>query len=617
MSKKKKVFSFEGFDQAHYMTTEAYAKAIDSLYNKAVDDFSRMASRLNVDPSKPFSFSDYPTAKIESQRITSDLAGKIYTVITEGSRKQWLYANEKNDAFLDSILDTSKISEKLLKKYQDRNLDALAAFQGRKTDGLGLSDRVWNYASQFKDQMELGIDIGLGDGKSAQTLSQDLRQYLVDPDKLFRRVRDKHGNLQLSKKAKAFHPGQGKYRSSYKNAMRLTRSEINMSYRESDHLRWLQLDFVSGYEVKLSNRHRITDICDVLVGKYPKTFKFTGWHPQCMCHAIPILMPIDEFFADTEAEIRADVDGTEYEKYSASNTVTDVPKSFRDWVEQNREAAKGWKSTPYFVRDNFEGGDLSGGLSYTPEHKPTQTAPKATFVSKIPSLLQKGSDYLKGTSIEFKEEFFQLIDENRPVKLEIKSKGGSYHSLGEVTIENGSRNKSSNWEKEAVVYHEYGHAIDYQRGLKAQKEVETLMSMYKKQMNKKADYTRFERVYDYNSMQYKYKRTTSKVSEFYSVDDRLNQLTAKIFKINNSVFEKLGISKYDVLEQIGSARDTIMALNSNYGFGHTKAYFKLAGKKEAEFIAHCFENKFAGNSVFKKYMPELYEDMIKYIDAIQ
>ena len=34
------------------------------------------------------------------------------------------------------------------------------------------------------------------------------------------------------------------------------------------------------------------------------------------------------------------------------NTVTEVPKRFNEWIEENRERAKGWETMPYFVRDN-------------------------------------------------------------------------------------------------------------------------------------------------------------------------------------------------------------------------------------------------------------------------
>ena len=52
-----------------------------------------------------------------------------------------------------------------------------------------------------------------------------------------------------------------------------------------------QLDFILGIEVHLSNNHTCLnakgepepfyDICDELQGRYPKDFKFTGWHPLC------------------------------------------------------------------------------------------------------------------------------------------------------------------------------------------------------------------------------------------------------------------------------------------------------------------------------------------------
>lgn len=364
---KKRGFSLQGFDVQAYRQSEAYVQAVDAIYNEAVNEFAAVASKVNFNPNKPFSFNDYPQAKKKADEIVRGMSAKMKSVIVSGTRNQWLFACKKNDEFLAHILDTSKVSKKLLQKYQDRNLDALSTFQTRKINGLDLSQRIWNYTGQMKDQMELGIDIALGDGRSANALSRDLRQYLVDPDKLFRRVRDKHGNLVLSKNAKAFHPGQGKYRSSYKNAMRLTRTEVNMAYRESDQLRWDKLDFIVGFEVKLSNNHTLNgkpfvDICDDLKGKYPKTFKFKGWHPQCRCHANPILMDPDEFNTDELNELKAAIKGTEYKQFQSRNAVNDVPQGFKDWVNDNAERIKGWKTTPFFIKDNFVGGNIAGGL---------------------------------------------------------------------------------------------------------------------------------------------------------------------------------------------------------------------------------------------------------------
>lgn len=366
MAKRQKTtrFSIQGWDARHYRTTDAYVQAVQSLYDKATTAITRAAARGKIDPDKPFSFDMYPSVKKEMQRITEQLASRVTTVIESGSKKQWLFACAKNDGFISSIMDTSKLSKARLKKMQDRNLDALSAFQSRKVEGMNLSQRVWKYVDQYKAQMESALDVGLGEGRSADELSRDVRQNLREPNRLFRRVRDKRGNLVLSKNARVYHPGQGVYRSSYKNAMRLTRSEINMAYRESDYQRWQQLDFVVGFEIHRSNHEPLCkcDICSKLVGRYPKTFKFKGWHPQCMCYATPILMDEETFDENELGDLKAALRGTTYKHQQAKNAVADVPDGFKAWVKDHTEAQKGWASTPYFIKDNFVDGQLGKGL---------------------------------------------------------------------------------------------------------------------------------------------------------------------------------------------------------------------------------------------------------------
>ena len=386
MAKRQKIkaFSFQGFDAVHYKTTTAYTRAVNALFDKATSDIAEVAHRENYDPDKPFDFDDYPKAKAQLQKVVKGLASKMQAVIETGSRRQWLFACHKNDEFIASIIDTTKLTKGRLQKMQDRNLDALQSFQARKVGGMSLAERVWKYTEQYKAQIELGLDVGLGEGRSAAQLSRDLRQNLQDPNRLFRRVRDKRGNLQLSKAAKAFHPGQGVYRSSYKNAMRLTRSEINMAYREADHLLWQQLDFVVGFEVHRSNHEPKCKcvLCERLVGKYPKWFKFKGWHPQCLCSATAILMDEDDFDKQELSDLKSALKGTEYRKLSAKNEVTELPDGFKDWVAENETKQANWASTPYFIKDNFVDGDLSKGLVYVKEEKPLTLLEKAAIRHK-------------------------------------------------------------------------------------------------------------------------------------------------------------------------------------------------------------------------------------------
>lgn len=381
MAKKKTqnpIDALNAADEKHYRDTERYVKVVESLYKDAISDISQLAAKVGAIPATDqFSFSKNPAISQQVDGVIQKLASKIQAVIETGDRQQWDAACAKSVSFLNSIMRTSALPKPLLQTYQDRNLEALAAFQERKINGLGLSERVWNYVSPLKQEIETVADTSkayinngintpdamekveraLGTGLSADDLSREVRACLKEPNKLFRRVRDKYGNLQLSKNAKLYHPGQGVYRSSYKNAKRMTRSEINMAYRQSDYLRWQQLDFVVGIRVQLSGNHTCLgkdgkphpfyDICDVLAGDYPKDFKFVGWHPQCRCIASPIMKPYDEWNQD-----RAHLNDKAYRQLPASNEVTNVPAAFRDYIRENQKRIAGWNSTPYYIKDN-------------------------------------------------------------------------------------------------------------------------------------------------------------------------------------------------------------------------------------------------------------------------
>ena len=38
---------------------------------------------------------------------------------------------------------------------------------------------------------------------------------------------------------------------------------------------------------------------------------------------------------------------------------------------------------------------------------------------------------------------------------------------------------------------------------------------------------------------------------------------------------------------------------------------------ETEYLAHAFENAFLGNRIFEKYLPDIYEEMIGYINSLK
>ena len=343
------------WEKKHQRNVASYERQIDKIFQSAAREASAVVSIAGaVKPDKPFSFADYPVTRKRVEKLLSGLKNSLTAVIVNGIEAEWTLANNKNSELANQVFgdNVENLTEEQSRKYYTSNDAACQAFTERKTAGLNLSDRVWRYTEQFKSEIEMGIDIGLRDGLSADELSRELRQYLQYPDKLFRRVRDEHGVLQLSKAARAFHPGQGVYRSSYKNARRLAVTETNMAYRTADYLRWQQLDFVVGIEIRLSNNHTLNgvpfeDICDFLKGKYPKDFKFVGWHPHCRCHVVTILKTPEEMAEDNRRIMAGEPVSTR-----SVNTVHNVPDKFNAWVEDNKERAKGWSSMPYFIRQN-------------------------------------------------------------------------------------------------------------------------------------------------------------------------------------------------------------------------------------------------------------------------
>lgn len=335
-------------EQSHRSRIEQYALKVQQLYEAALLEFATIARGLNAKKDKVFSFDDYPQTKKKLQEILENYANNLSLTIEKGTTAEWYEASKKKD----SKLPLSDI-------FNARNKEALKLFQNRVDGGMNLSDRVWKIAQQSKEEIELALSGGILEGKSAAEIARSIKAQLNEPDKLFRRVRNEFGVLQLSKKAKAYSPGQGVYRSSYKNAIRLTRTEINMAYRASDHYRWNNDPSVIGFEIKLSNRHKVRDICDDLKGKYPKGFLFRGWHPQCLCYKVPILMNDDDF----DKLQQAILDGEDLPKsFIAEGTVKEVPKGFTDWVKENKERSKNWKNTPFFISDNFKDSILEKGL---------------------------------------------------------------------------------------------------------------------------------------------------------------------------------------------------------------------------------------------------------------
>ena len=336
---------FHKYEQQHVRNIARSSRRIQDIYNKAINVVSITAGRMKF-KGKPFNLNDYPQLKNQIDKVIKSMRGDIYTVVVNGIETSWDLSNEKNNVLVDKRLLKTRLPKRITGLFYDPNADALTKFIQRKDKGMNLSQRVWNLVKPFKKELEQSLGLGIADGTGAREMAKTVQKYLNEPERLYRRVRGKDGELHLSKAAREYHPGQGVYRSSFKNALRLTRTENNIAYRTSDHERWATMPFVTGIEIRLSNNHPRYDICDTLKGKYPKEFKFTGWHPQCICYQVP------EMMNDKEFEKLEDYMLGIGKKPSAVSGITKPPALFKQYLQDNKDRIKGWKNKPYWLKDN-------------------------------------------------------------------------------------------------------------------------------------------------------------------------------------------------------------------------------------------------------------------------
>lgn len=350
--------------------TEAYAEKVRKMFAATVNEILALNKSMpKLDEGVMYSF-DGTSAKMQQkvESLLRQLHSSVTLAIQQGITLEWEQANIECDKLVTSVFGKEALSNPKLIAITDRNKAAMDAFIDRSENGLNLSDRIWKSVQQLRDEMEVAMTVAIGEGQSASQMSRKVREYLNDPDLMFRRFRYKDENGEWKRKWKKrikdektgkykwidydrdnYKTGAGVYKSSAKNAMRVTRTETNIAYRRADHERWQQMDFVLGQKIQLSKSHPKKDICDKLKGIYPKDFVFDGWHPQCFCFVTPILVDEDEM----EKMNKAFLDSKDYTP--KGKQITDYPEEFKDWVKENADniaKSRSRGTEPYFIRNN-------------------------------------------------------------------------------------------------------------------------------------------------------------------------------------------------------------------------------------------------------------------------
>ncbi|WP_051359929.1 hypothetical protein [Adhaeribacter aquaticus] len=328
----------EQYEKEHLNNLKSYQVEVQQEYLSAIDDIFRTVALYRFLP-EVFKLSKYPTLKKQIEERLDMFRRRVQAIISRGIEKEFKLSDTKN-------------SDLILQKLEGISLpptppDKVADFINAPKRNLRLSDRVWKLHGQFYEEIEMNLYAGISEGKAAARMATDMKQFLKEPDKLFRRVRDAKGRLVLSGPARKYQPGQGIYKSSYKNALRLVATETNAAYRTADQTRWSNTPFVLGYEVRLSKNHKTFDICDHLAAVYPVDFVWQHWHPFCICYCVPLLPSKEEYAKYQDAILKGEEAGYEFK-----NKITDVPDQFKYYLADNMEKMEGRKRLPDWVTTN-------------------------------------------------------------------------------------------------------------------------------------------------------------------------------------------------------------------------------------------------------------------------
>jgi len=198
--------------------------AIQNAMRNLTDDFSVILNRpvmRKINAILKDQFSKFQVKVINAVgrefEISASDSKKTFDKIPAKTVQEITVLNEIKAEATQQVRDIAKESSK---------------FISEKKGGRTISERVWKNFENIPKELETLVQNNIKEGKPAEHLAKNIEKYLIEPEKIFRRVRNpKTGKLEWTKAAQNYKPGQGVYRSSFKNAMRLARTEINRAYR--------------------------------------------------------------------------------------------------------------------------------------------------------------------------------------------------------------------------------------------------------------------------------------------------------------------------------------------------------------------------------------------------
>lgn len=300
------------YEREHLDNIMALAYESKKIYDNFINDISRLVDAEDFEGEEYLPFDKIPklNSKIEARKST--LIKKWKEIILSGMLMENLRAQRKNQT-INSLTQSSSNnnnSSSRAPKFSAYNIakpisassssffskgnSPRVNISNAKVSSISISDRVWKEGDNVKRAIEAALNLGIKNAKSKGDIAREIRKYLKDPNYLYKQLATKyHGKLPREIKL-IQHPGRGVYKDPLKNVYRLITTELNNAYRLRDYEMAQNNGYIVGWDIRRSkgrSKSHSCSLCHELEGKYPKDFLFTGWHPSCLCYALPIISP--------------------------------------------------------------------------------------------------------------------------------------------------------------------------------------------------------------------------------------------------------------------------------------------------------------------------------------
>lgn len=215
---------------------------------------------------KDFTFSKNKSIEKKVDTILDNLSSGIYSSVSNRAKKAVNQAFSKYDMSFKS--------------------NVFIAFMGIKIADKTITERIDNYLSNFKTEIEAYIAIGLANKYSA---TQIFNLWLANKKKPYDNllIKENIGKFTAKGLNSDLNIGRGYSASSFVGLKDLEMNNTFQAYNYGLNRIWRDDDEIVGWHtIRGSNYH--CEICDAEVGVFhKKTEIFFGYHPRCCCIVIP------------------------------------------------------------------------------------------------------------------------------------------------------------------------------------------------------------------------------------------------------------------------------------------------------------------------------------------